>query len=135
MHKRKSIDNAATSILTGIGTAIVMCIMLTVILSHMLLAQTIGEDSVGIVISAILMISSTIGSIFSAKLSSKQPLKMTAITTIGLVAIQFIGGLVADGVFQDVIFRVIPIAAGGAVGYVICMKKSDKRMKVKMHHR
>lgn len=117
----------------GLAVALAMCVGLTALSAELLLTQRIGEKYVEWLIPAVLLISSLLGNILSHRMCGELVPAVPA-TTISMVVIMLIIGLLIEGAFINVSMRVGPVLIGGALSCVICLKNTGIRGKRKKRY-
>ena len=133
--KTKSIHSPLASILLGVGTAVIVCAVLIAVISKLIISQTVGEDSTGILATLILMVASMTGTWFSLIFQKNNVLGTTLLTISGMLVLVIIGALATSGSFCDVPLRLAGVIAGGVFAYVVCMKMESKSYKRKRRYR
>lgn len=123
-----------TSLLVGIGTSILLMVILIAGTSKLLLDQKIGEGSVEPVVTIILFLAAFLGC-FAAQNAARSESIYVPLLSAGLFTLAvLIGALTMDGTFQHVALRLSAIVVGGAVSCVLCLKKGKKVRKRKSRH-
>ena len=121
-------------VIFGMMACVLMIVILTMGTAQLLVAQKIGEKCDEILVSATLFVASIIGNVITGKLSGNLLMAYSA-TSISIMVIMIVSGCMIDGPFENVMFRIGAVIAGGLLGCVICSKNSDNRTKRKRRHR
>lgn len=122
-------------ILLGTGVGLVFILAGISIMTWLLLSQKIGEQSVDILISGVLLVASFLGARISSWLLADFSLPASAITTAAIICLMVIAGLIAEGPFQNVFQRVAATTAGGLISCGSCLRKKEKRIRRKKRYR
>lgn len=132
---KKIKNNMSINILLGVGIAITICLITTAVMAKSLLTGKIGEGSLDLIVSTILLLSVMIGTFVAGKRQSKQEITTIAITTVVVILTLLLCGLLLDGKFCDVPLRIGTVVGGGLISYVLCLKLSGKSPRRKNHYR
>ena len=119
----------------GASAAVLLCLILILGMAKMLLQGIIGQGSAETIISGILLLSSIIGNLLSFKLSQKDKLPASIITTVIIFGAMVIGGLTIDGKFESVLIRLVTVIVGWIISCFLCIKRSSNVKRTKMHYR
>ena len=134
---QKAVSRKETDIrcvILGMMVCVLAIVILTMGTAQLLVTQKIGERCDEILVSATLFIASIIGNVITGKLSGNLLLAYSA-TSISIVLVMIISGCIIDGPFENVMFRIGAVVAGGLFACMTCSKISDNRTKRKRRHR
>ena len=121
--------------LLGAGIAMLLSLGAIAVMARLLLSEKIGEGSIEFLITVLLLLSSFLGNLVSAKRSVMGVLPSCAITTAAILCFMLIGGFIADGAFHNVWLRLGAVAAGGLLSCGCCLKRTGKSTGRKKRYR
>jgi len=119
----------------GASAAIFSCLILVFGMAKLLLQEKLGQGSVDVFISAVLLLSSILGNWLSVKLNQKNKLTASIVTTVMIAGAMIIGGLTIDGKFENVLLRLGAVIAGWVISCSLCLNKSGKSKRMKKRYR
>lgn len=131
MNGKKTMNIAWT--ISGLLIGVAACLVLLIGTTMLLLSERIGESSVEILVSGIVVISSFGANLYTVKMHGEPSAAVLAQSTI-LIGLMLMGGCLIDGRFYGAWTRIGAALMGGVSAYVICLKKSKKQYKRKRRY-
>ena len=131
MNGKKTMNIAWT--ISGLLIGVAACVVLLIGTTMLLLSERIGESSVEILVSGIVVISSFGANLYTGKMHGEPLAAVLAQSTI-LIVLMLMGGCLIDGRFYGAWTRIGTALMGGVSAYVICLKKSKKQYKRKRRY-
>lgn len=119
----------------GAGAAILISLGSISAMAQLLLSQKIGEGSIELFITVLLLLSSLLGNWISTQLNPLRALPAAAITTAAIMCVILIAGLTMDGEFHYAWLRMGAVAAGGLISCGLSLKRTGKRTRRKRRYR
>lgn len=135
MGNNSGSQNLVLRMLFSIGITIILCLSLTGAATQLLLSEIIGEGGTEVLITTILFLSTMAGNMLMCTYNNKQPVLVSAINIVCVMAIVIISSLSMEGVFENVLFRLGAVMAGTGVSCVLCLKMRSKPKRKKKHYR
>ena len=134
MRKNNEKKKTAPKVAFGVGLSVLLCLVLSAVAAWLLLSGKMGEGSVEFLITMILFLSSITGNYLCA-FREKQPILVIAVSTLIVMVLLLIGGLAADGIFENTLLRFGSVMAGSAISCLLCLKTSGKVKRKKTYYR
>lgn len=131
-RKEKSIPLCAC---IGIGTAIVFCLLLSLVITALILNEKIGESAIGVSSIAITAITTFIGAFLAARLAEKGVVPTVAITAAGILAAIICSDILFfDSSFEQLAGKSIAILAAAALACLLSLKTAGRKGR-RVRHR
>ena len=131
MSSKKQMNISWT--ISGLLVGMAACLVLLMGTTMLLLSERIGESSVEILVSGIVLISSFGANLYTGKMHGEPLCAIFTQSTI-LIVLMLMGGCLIDGRFDGVWLRSGAVLMGGVSACVICLKKSRKQYKRKRRY-
>lgn len=113
----------AGSVLIGVGASIIITAAAIALGSKLMLRQTVGEGSTAWIVGGVSFLSTLAGCVTAGSMNTEGKMK-TIIITAGVFSVLLLTvGMLMDGTYDGVLWKMGLIAAGGLVSCVICRKK------------
>ena len=118
----------------GLIIASIVCLCLIAGLSRFILAERVGELGVEVGINLIILISVILGGLPVVRMMSSK-ISACILFTLSILMIVVILGLLMDGEFENIPFRVASIMSAGAVLCTFFLNVGKKRKRTKHAYR
>lgn len=134
LKRSGSSRSLSSAIVSGIGIALLLSVLLTALLASFILNGRLGENSVSVSIFVVRAISLLAGALIGAKILKHGYLKVVGFVALGyLLALIGTGIIFYDGSFKHFLPGVISVLTGGLIALVVLLKPTGSKIKIKKY--
>lgn len=123
---RKGSGSAINSFLTAAAVAVGVLLAGLLLLSYMVLNQSIGEGAANLGIPVLLLVSALIGGQVVSRAPQRKAIYPVSFCLL-LIVFMVTGGFLIDGAFQNVLLNSGAVVAGSLISFAVCLKGKGKR--------
>ena len=132
MHvKKKSQHGWCISVTIGSGLALAITLVLLGMLTCIKMNKGVGEGSEEIIIYALKLVGIIVGANLAKRVHGKNDIRLCLTVAIVYFAVTMIGGLLADGRFEDVWVHLLVICIGSILSCALCIYNTGRIKKRK----
>lgn len=128
-NKRRATGSTVTAgVVIGIASALAISLLMSLTLTSFAINGSISEDSIGIYIFAIRMISTLLGGLIGTGITKGRYIPVIGLITGGILVVLLGWGIVFyDGRFQNVGSGVVSVLIGGVAVVILKLRPTKKR--------